>query len=79
MLGLPSFPRSTRWSSQRTRLVAGTLALSLLAAGSGIGEVAEALVVSRNTARKHVQAVLMKLGAHTQLEAVAIARREGLL
>jgi DNA-binding NarL/FixJ family response regulator len=53
--------------------------LVLLAAGSGIAEVAEAMTVSRNTARKHVQAVLMKLGAHTQLEAVAIARRAGLL
>jgi DNA-binding NarL/FixJ family response regulator len=54
-------------------------ALALLAAGSGIAEVAEAMTVSRNTARKHVQAVLMKLGAHTQLEAVAIARRAGLV
>jgi DNA-binding NarL/FixJ family response regulator len=54
-------------------------ALALLAAGSGIDEIADAFTVSRNTARKHVQAVLMKLGAHSQLEAVAIARREGLL
>jgi DNA-binding NarL/FixJ family response regulator len=54
-------------------------ALALLAAGSGIDEVAEAMTVSRNTARKHVQAVLTKLGAHSQLEAVAIARRAGLL
>ena len=54
-------------------------ALAMLAAGSGIDEVAAAMVVSRNTARKHVQAVLMKLGAHSQLEAVAIARRTGLL
>ena len=53
--------------------------LQLLAAGSGIAEVAEALVVSRNTARKHVQSVLVKLGAHTQLEAVAVARRLGLV
>ena len=53
--------------------------LALLAAGSGIGEVAAAMTVSRNTARKHVQAVLMKLGAHSQLEAVAISRRAGLL
>jgi DNA-binding NarL/FixJ family response regulator len=53
--------------------------LSLLARGSGIDEVATAMTVSRNTARKHVQAVLVKLGAHSQLEAVAIARRHGLL
>ena len=54
-------------------------ALDLLARGLGIGEVAEALVISRNTARKHVQSVLQKLGAHTQLEAVALARRAGLV
>lgn len=53
--------------------------LDLLARGLGIPEVAEALVISRNTARKHVQAVLQKLGAHTQLEAVAVARRVGLV
>lgn len=53
--------------------------LHLLAQGLGIAEVAASLVVSRNTARKHVQSVLVKLGAHTQLEAVAIARRLGLV
>lgn len=53
--------------------------LELLARGLGIAEVADALFVSRNTARKHVQSVLVKLGAHTQLEAVAIARRLGLV
>ena len=53
--------------------------LELLGRGLGIAEVADALFVSRNTARKHVQSVLVKLGAHTQLEAVAIARRTGLL
>mgnify|MGYP000108940737 CR=1 FL=1 len=53
--------------------------LALLARGLGIGEVADALFVSRNTARKHVQSVLVKLGAHIQLEAVAIARRMGLV
>lgn len=54
-------------------------ALQCLCTGSGIDGVAELLGVSRNTARKHIQAVLEKLGAHTQLQAVAIARREGLL
>jgi DNA-binding CsgD family transcriptional regulator len=41
--------------------------------------VAASMGVSRNTARKYVQAVLQKLGAHTQLEAVALARRSSLL
>jgi DNA-binding NarL/FixJ family response regulator len=66
-------------ASARTLTARERETLALLDAGSGIGEIAEAFVVSRNTARKHVQAVLMKLGAHSQLEAVAIARREGLL
>jgi DNA-binding CsgD family transcriptional regulator len=35
--------------------------------------------VARNTARNHIQRVLEKLGARSKLEAVAIARREGLL
>lgn len=54
-------------------------ALRLLADGQGIAEIAATLGLTRNTVRKHVQAVLSKLGAHTQLEAVAIARREGLV
>jgi DNA-binding NarL/FixJ family response regulator len=32
-----------------------------------------------HTVRNHVQNVLSKLGAHSKLEAVAIAVREGLL
>ena len=53
--------------------------LRLLADGLGVDDIAASLTISRNTTRKHVQAVLNKLGGHSQLEAVAIARREGLL
>jgi DNA-binding NarL/FixJ family response regulator len=53
--------------------------LVLLAAGASTEEVAERLGVTRNTVRNHVQRVLDKLGARSKLEAVAIARREGLL
>ena len=35
--------------------------------------------VSVSTARTHIDAVLCKLGAHTRLEAVAYAVREGLV
>jgi two-component system, NarL family, nitrate/nitrite response regulator NarL len=35
--------------------------------------------VSRNTVRTHVQKVIGKLGAHSKLEAVALARREGVV
>jgi DNA-binding NarL/FixJ family response regulator len=53
--------------------------LSLLDAGLDAARIAERLVIARNTARNHIQRVLVKLGAHSRHEAVAIARREGLL
>ncbi|MFL6122092.1 response regulator [Actinophytocola sp.] len=53
--------------------------LGLLADGASTSQVAERLGVAVNTARNHVQRVLEKLGARSKLEAVAIARREGLL
>ncbi len=53
--------------------------LHLLAEGVSTGEMTERLGVAHNTARNHVQRVLEKLGARSKLEAVAIARREGLL
>jgi DNA-binding NarL/FixJ family response regulator len=53
--------------------------LTLLDAGLDAARIAEQLMISRNTARNHIQRVLVKLGAHSKLEAVAIARREGLL
>jgi DNA-binding NarL/FixJ family response regulator len=54
-------------------------ALHQLADGASTAEVAQRLGVAHNTARNHVQRVLEKLGARSKLEAVAIARREGLL
>lgn len=53
--------------------------LDLLASGARTKQIASMLHIANNTVRSHVQAVLSKLGAHTRLEAVAIARREGLL
>jgi DNA-binding CsgD family transcriptional regulator len=53
--------------------------LSLLAEGHSPPAIAVRLVVSIYTARGHVKNVLRKLGAHSQLEAVAIAKRIGLL
>ena len=53
--------------------------LFLLADGVGTDEISSRLGVARNTARNHVQRVLDKLGARSKLEAVSIARREGLL
>jgi DNA-binding NarL/FixJ family response regulator len=53
--------------------------LALLDTGLDAGQIAERLVIARNTARNHIQRVLVKLAAHSRHEAVAIARREGLL
>lgn len=53
--------------------------LDLLAEGATTEEIGRRLGVSRNTTRNHVQRVLEKLGARSKLEAVAVARREGLI
>ncbi|WP_052868643.1 response regulator [Streptomyces niger] len=53
--------------------------LRLLGEGMSPRTIAERLVISPHTARGHVKNVLMKLGAHSQLEAVVAATRAGLL
>jgi DNA-binding NarL/FixJ family response regulator len=53
--------------------------LRLLAVGQSTAEVARTLSIARNTARNYVQNILLKLGAHSRLEAVAIARRRDLV
>jgi DNA-binding NarL/FixJ family response regulator len=53
--------------------------LALMGEGLDPQAIARRLVVSRHTARGHVKNILMKLGAHSQLEAVVIATRAGYL
>jgi PAS domain S-box-containing protein len=53
--------------------------LRLLDEGLGTSEIAARLGISVETARNHVGALLRELGAHSRLEAVAVARRFGLL
>ncbi|MCX4904165.1 response regulator transcription factor [Streptomyces sp. NBC_00878] len=53
--------------------------LALLAQGHGLKTIADLLVLSRHTVRGHVKSVLVKLGAHSQLEAVVTATRLGIL
>lgn len=53
--------------------------LTLLAVGESNQKIAEALVLSLHTVRNHVQNVITKLGAHSKLEAVATAVREGII
>jgi DNA-binding NarL/FixJ family response regulator len=53
--------------------------LQLLADGCSTPEIVERLTISAHTARNHIRNVLTKLGAHSQLEAVTIAARAGLV
>jgi DNA-binding NarL/FixJ family response regulator len=52
--------------------------LSLLAQGGDNDSIAQALVISPQTARTHIQNVLVKLGVHSRLEAAALAIQNGL-
>ncbi len=53
--------------------------LALMGEGMDPRAISESLVVSLHTARGYVKNILMKLGAHSQLEAVVLATRAGLL
>ncbi len=53
--------------------------LGLLAEGLSNAAIAERLVVSVHTVRNHIANLSTKLGAHSKLEALSIAVREGLL
>ncbi len=53
--------------------------LRLMASGASTRGMMEALHLSPHTVRSHVRHILAKLGAHSKLEAVAIAAREGLI
>jgi DNA-binding CsgD family transcriptional regulator len=53
--------------------------LKLMADGLGAKRIMSRLAIAETTARTHIRAILRELGAHSQLEAVAKARRAGLL
>jgi PAS domain S-box-containing protein len=53
--------------------------LQLLGQGASTGEIASMLHLSTETVRNHIRHLFSALGAHSRLEAVAIAHREGLL
>jgi PAS domain S-box-containing protein len=53
--------------------------LGLLAAGKSAREICHELYLSQATVRNHIRALLLALGAHSQLEALARAREVGLL
>lgn len=56
-----------------------TEVLRLLAAGRSSQDVANELFISLTTVRTHVQNILRKLEVHSQLEAVALAFKKGLI
>jgi NarL family two-component system response regulator LiaR len=47
--------------------------LDLLCAGRSVDQIADDLVLARDTVRTHVKRILRKLGAHSQAEAISIA------
>ncbi|MEM9036243.1 MAG: response regulator transcription factor [Actinomycetota bacterium] len=53
--------------------------LELVAEGCSNQAIADRLTLSLHTVRNHVQNILRKLDAHSKLEAVAIATRQGIL
>ena len=53
--------------------------LDLLAKGLSNADIAQELTISVHTVRNHVANVSAKLGAHSKLEVLAIAVREGLV
>jgi len=53
--------------------------LALLGEGMQAKAIALRLGLSETTVRNHIHSILRKLGCHSQLEAVAVARRERLI
>ena len=53
--------------------------LLMLAAGKSTEQIAAELHLSVTTVRNHVRRLLRSLDAHSRLEAIAVARRDGLL
>jgi PAS domain S-box-containing protein len=53
--------------------------LRLLSHGASTDQIAEMLHIARETVRNHVRSILRKLDVHSRLEAIAVARAEGIL
>jgi DNA-binding NarL/FixJ family response regulator len=80
---LPHLLHEQQERRERDRLLAALTTrerevLSALSRGADRQLIADELAISPNTVRTHTQAVLRKLGVHSSLAAVALARRAGL-
>ena len=53
--------------------------LQLLAGGASTEQIATELHLTTETVRNHIRHVLKEIGAHSRLEAVVLARRQGLI
>ena len=53
--------------------------LTLIDQGYSAKAIAERLQIAEPTVRNHIRAILLEFGAHSQLEALAAARRSGLI
>ena len=72
-------PRTARRALARPLSQREISVLVLMADGRDVTTIAHALQISSHTCRGHVKSVLSKLGAHSQLEAVVVAVRIGLI
>lgn len=79
-LAVPSSAKSDTPVKRHPRLTARQHEiLGLLANGRSTDQIAGDLHLSRETVRNHVRHILRRLGASSRLEAVAIARHDGVL
>ncbi|MGH8962395.1 MAG: LuxR C-terminal-related transcriptional regulator [Jatrophihabitantaceae bacterium] len=82
---LRAAPPGRTWAPSSSRHLAGFLTgrerevLGELVLGSDTATVARRLRICRTTARDHVQSALTKMGAHTRIELVSMAVRDGLV
>lgn len=69
-----------RGGSQRADITSREMdVLTLLGEGMDVASISKRLKISVNTCRGHVKNLLLKFGAHSQLEAVVQAVHQGLL